>query len=184
MWGYSGKHSRKLRGIIFLSMADWFSVWCAACTHAHMYACPCVAVCLRAKGFVCPPSPHLPASSLFVLLSPFPSPSPFDPEPVRSLAGARSLHFITYTRRGSRSAFSSSLVLLFLCVGLFFPHYQKMKVTQPMQKAEGRLLTETDGAPLPPATVGIRGRRVGMWGCGDDGRAREEGLELLWTRFC
>lgn len=92
MSGYCRKHSRKLGGIIFLSMTDWFGVCCAACACVHVFMCDYM---FAHEKLVCPPSNHLCTSSplsftrLCFLLCIRPSLSLLFP--------IHSLHFITRT---------------------------------------------------------------------------------------
>lgn len=86
MGGSSRKHSRKLKGIIFLSMADCSSVWCAAmCTRVCTGVSPCLLSPFASPPFLLPIVLHSP----FLLLRVWPQPA----LPFLSL----SLHFIPHT---------------------------------------------------------------------------------------
>lgn len=91
--GYSREHSRKLRGIIFLSMADWFSVWCVQGVHVHVSKCGYM---FSREWFVCPPPRHSRSSSSsslarFLFLHVF-DPHALSPIPCR--VGPRSAHLL------------------------------------------------------------------------------------------
>lgn len=123
----------------------------------------------RGRLSVCPPSHHSSSPSSFTRFLLFRA---FDPNLLRPCLHTLSISSHT-PDQDPLIGFSSSLVPLFLCVGLFFPRDQKMKVTQRRRQCEGRFLTETAGSPLPLAMVGIRVRSRGV---GGGGRARGEGV--------
>lgn len=136
-----------------------------ACSHVWLHACA-REVCL--SSFASPP-----LLLSFILHSPFLS-SVCLTLTFSALPNTLSPFHHTDTQR-IKICFSSSLVLLFLCGGLFFPRDQKMKVTQPMQEAERREVSHWDcWCSSAPGHGGDSCE-------GGGGRAREEGVSCCGT---